>query len=155
MKYLKILLVLSSILLLNSCGYKKLNSEKIDNFKINEIEINGERKFAYKLKNNIKIYSSQNSKIIYDIKINLTSIKETKLKNTAGKTTRYSTKFKAEALITNVNTQNVFKRSFISTNDFDVGTTHSDTLNNEKNATENNINYISNEIIKYLALLNI
>ena len=155
MKYLKLLLIFFLILILNSCGYKKLNSEKLDNFTINELEINGEKKLSYKIKNNIEIYSSQNSKFIYDIKINLISTKETKIKNTAGKTTRYTIKLEAVTLTYNKNTKNVYRKTFTSTNDYDVGSTHSDTLNNEKNAIENNINYISNEIIKYLKLLNI
>ncbi len=155
MKYLKLILIFFAILLLNSCGYKKLNSENLNDFKINKLEINGEKKLAYKIKNNIEIYSSQNSKFIYDIKINLISTKETKIKNTAGKTTRYSTQLQANTFISNKNTQNEYKKTFSSTNDYDVGSTHSDTLNNEKNAIENNINYISNEIIKYLKLLNI
>ena len=155
MKYLKLLLILFLILLLNSCGYKKLNSENPNDFKIGKLEINGEKILAYKLENNIKIYSSQNSRFTYDIKIDLISIKETKIKNTAGKTTRYSTKFQADTLITNTYTLNKFTKTFSSTNDYDIGSTHSDTLNNEKNAIENNINYISNEIVKYLKLLNI
>ena len=155
MKYLKLLPIFFLTFLLNSCGYKKLNSENINDFKLEKLEISGEKKLAYKLKNNIEIYSSQSSKFIYDIKINLTSTKETKIKNTAGKTTRYSKKFQADALITEANTQNVYRKTFSSTNNYDVGSTHSDTLKNEKNATENNLNYISNEIVKYLKLLNI
>ena len=155
MKYLKLLSIFFLIILLNSCGYKKLNSENLNDFKINKIEINGERKLAYKLKNNIEIYSSQESKFIYDIKINLTSTKQTKIKNTAGKATRYSNKFQADTLITSVNTKNVYRKTFDSINDYDIGSTHSETLKNEKKAAENNLIYISNEIVKYLKLLNI
>ena len=155
MKYLKLLSIFFLILLLNSCGYKKLNSENLNDFKINKLEINGEKKLVYKLKNNIEIYSSQESKSTYDIKINLTSTKETKIKNTAGKATRYTIKLQADTLITNIETKIDYKKNFSSINDYDVGLTHSDTLNNEKNAVENNINYIINEIIKYLKLLSV
>ena len=155
MYYLKLLLIFFAILFLYSCGYKKINSENLNDFKIDKIEIDGEKKQAYILKNNIEIYSSQGSKFIYDIKINLISTKETKIKNTTGKTTRYSTKLQAKTLITNTYTQNKYTKTFSSTNDYDVGSTHSDTLSNEKNAIENNISYISNEIVKYLKLLNI
>ena len=155
MKYLKLLSIFFLILLLNSCGYKKLNSENLNDFKINKIEINGERKLAYKLKNNIEIYTSQESKFTYDIKINLTSTKETKIKNSTGKATRYTIKLHADTLITNMETKVDYKKTFSSINDYDVGSTHSNTLNNEKNTIENNINYISNEIVKYLKLLNI
>ena len=155
MKYLKLLLFFFLILLLNSCGYKKLNSENFNNFKINNLEITGENKLIYKIKNNIEIYSDQNSKFIYDIKINLISTKKSKIKDTAGKTTRYSTELQADILITNMETKINYKKTFSSINDYDVGSTHSDTLNNEKNANENNISYISNEIVKYLKLINI
>ena len=155
MKYIKLLPIFFLILLLNSCGYKKLNSENFNNFKINNLEITGENKLIYKIKNNIEIYSDQNSKFIYDIKINLISTKETKIKNTAGKTTRYTIKLEAVTLTYNKNTKNVYRKTFTSTNDYDVGSTHSDTLNNENNVVDNNINYISNEIVKYLKLLNI
>jgi len=155
MKYLKLLLICFSILFLNSCGYTKLNSEKFNNFKINKLEIDGEKNLIYKIKNNIEIYSYQNSKFIYDIKIKLITTKKTKIKNTAGKTTRYSTKIQANALIANTNTKKVYTKTFISTNDYEVGSTHSDTLSNEKNAIQANINYISDEIIKYIKILNI
>ena len=155
MKYLKLLPILFLILLLNSCGYKKLNSENFNNFKINKLEIKGENKITNKIKNNIEIYSYQESRFIYDIKINLISKKETKIKSTEGKTTRYSNELQADTLITDIEKKIDYKKTFSSINDYDIGSTHSDTLNNEKNAIENNVNYISNEIIKYLKLLNI
>ena len=155
MKYLKLLLIFLLILLLNSCGYKKLNSENFNNFKINKLKITGENKLTYKIKNNIEIFSDQGSKFTYDIKINLISTKESKIKNTAGKTTRYSNKLQADTLISNMETKIDYEKTFSSINDYDVGLTHSDTLNNEKKAIENNVNYISNEIVKYLKLLNI
>ena len=155
MKYLKLLSIFFLILLLNSCGYKKLNSENFNDFKINKLEKNGERKITYRLTNNIEIYSSKESKFTYDIKINLTSKKETKIKNTAGKATRYTIRLRADTLITNMKTKTDYKKTFNSINDYDVGSTHSDTLNNEKSTIESNINYISNEIVKYLKLLNI
>ena len=155
MRYLKLLILFCLILFLNSCGYKNLNSEKLNNYKIEQLDINGDQKQVYKLKNNIEIYSDQNSSIAYNIKINLITLKESKIKNTAGKITRYSKILQADMLVTNTNNQNKYKKTFSSTNDYDVGSTHSDTLNNEKNAAENNLNYISSEIIKYLNLLSL
>ena len=155
MKYLKILIIFFSILLFNSCGYNNINSKKLNDFKINKLEINGEKKLTSKVKNNIDIYSSQNSKFIYEVQIKLVLNKKTKIKNTAGKTIRYSIELQADTLITNTSTQNVYEKTFSSINDYNVASTHSDTLNNEKNAIENATNYISNEIVKYLKLLNV
>ena len=155
MRYLKLLILCCLILFLNSCGYKNLNSERLNNYKIELLDISGDQKQVYKLKNNIEIYSDQNSSIAYNIKINLVTLKESKIKNTAGKITRYSKILQADMVVTNTNNQNKYKKKFSSTNDYDVGSTHSDTLNNEKNATENNLNFISNEINKYLKLLSL
>jgi len=155
MRYLKLLILCCLILFLNSCGYKNLNSERLNNYKIELLDISGDQKQVYKLKNNIEIYSDQNSSIAYNIKINLVTLKESKIKNTAGKITRYSKILQADMVVTNTNNQNKYQKTFSSTNDYDVGSTHSDTLNNEKNATENNLNFISNEIIKYLKLLSL
>ena len=155
MRYLKLIILCCLILFLNSCGYKNLNSERLNNYKIELLDISGDQKQVYKLKNNIEIYSDQNSSIVYNIKINLITLKESKIKNTAGKITRYSKILQADMVVTNTNNQNKYKKKFSSTNDYDVGSTHSDTLNNEKNATENNLNFISNEINKYLKLLSL
>jgi hypothetical protein len=155
MKHLKLLTLCFSILFLNTCGYKNLNSDKLKNYKIVQLEIKGDEKLVYKLKNNIEIYSDPNSMLAYNIKVNLITYKESKIKNTAGKTTRYSKILQAKVLVTNTNNQNEYNKTFSSSNDYDIGSVHSDTLNNEKNAAENNLNYISNEIIKYLKLLNL
>ena len=155
MKYKKLLIIFFSILFLNSCGYKNLNSEKLNNYKIDQLNIKGNEKIAYKLKNNIEIYSDSNSNLIYNVKIDLITRKESKIKNKAGKTTRYSKILQANTVVTNANNQNEYKKTFSSINDYDVVSTHSDTLNNEKNANENNLSFISSEIIKYLKLLSL
>ena len=155
MKYIKLLIICFSILFLKSCGYKNLNSEGFNKYKIDQLDIKGDQKLVNKLKNNIEIYSDQNSTITYNIKINLITLEESKIKNTAGKTTRYSKILKANMVVTNTNNQNEYNKQFNSINDYDVEAAHSDTLSNEKKATENSLNFISNEIIKYLKLLSL
>ena len=85
MKYLKLLIVFCLILFLNSCGYKNFNLEKNNNYRIDRLDIKGDEKIVHKLKNNIEIYSDSYSNLIYDIKIDLITLKESKIKNTAGK----------------------------------------------------------------------
>ena len=155
MKYKKLLIIIFSILFLNSCGYRNLNSEKLNNYKIDQLDINGDREIVFKIRNNIKIYSDSNANLLFNVKIDLITLRESKIKNTAGKTTRYSKILQANTTVINTNNQNEYKKTFSSSNDYDVGSTHSDTINNEKNAVENNLTYISNEIIKYLKLLSL
>ena len=113
MQYKKLLIIFFSILFLNSCGYKNLNSGKLNNYKIELLDVKGDEKIIHKLKNDIKIYSDSNSNITYNVKINLTTLKESKIKNTAGKTTRYSKILQADIVVTNTNNQNEYKKNLV------------------------------------------
>ena len=110
MKYKKLLIIFFSIIFLNSCGYKNLNSEKLNSYKIERLDIKGDEKIVYKLKNNLEIYSDSNSNLVYDVKIDLITFKESRIKNTAGKTTRYSKILEANLLVKNKNNQNEYKK---------------------------------------------
>lgn len=155
MKYLKICLLFFILIFLNSCGFKNLNSEKINNFRINITELKGDTKLVNILRNNLLIYAYPGASIEYDLKISLTLFNQSKIKNITGKTTRYSTTLNANTKITNKKTQQSYLSSFNSINYYDVSTTHSETLKNERKAINNNLNQISDQILKYLRLINL
>ena len=46
-------------------------------------------------------------------------------------------------------------RSFTVSNDYDVSNNHSDTIRNEKNTIQRNIDALSEEITKYIQLINL
>lgn len=153
MNNLKILLIASFFFLLNSCGFKVLNKDDSNSFEINNIEVNGDKRLASTLENNIIIYSKNNSPNQYNLEINIKSFKTSKIKNATGKTTRYSSTLKANVKIYNLNNKQNIDKDFYNTQDFDVGTTHSETLNNEKIAINNSINIISEDITKFIKLM--
>ena len=78
------------ILFLYSCGYSSIyKNQKLQNFKINIIETKGNSEMNNLIKNEIKLYSSENTTNIYNLKIDTDYIKETLSKDSAGVITDY------------------------------------------------------------------
>ena len=138
---------------LSSCGYSRLNDQS-NEFKFNSIEINGDKRLSFILKNNLNLLSKPESKKSYDLLINLTSSKTSKIKDTTGKTTRFNVILNGDLKLTD-NNKVVKNRSFTASNDYDVSNNHSDTIGNEKNSTQRNIDALSEEIAKYIQLINL
>ena len=153
MKKLKFLLNIILIISVSACGYSRLNNQS-NEFKFNSIEINGDKRLSYILKNNLNLLSKSESKKSYDLLINLTSSKTSKIKDATGKTTRFNMVLNGELVITDDN-KVVKNRLFTVNNDYDVSNNHSDTIRNEKNSIQNNIDVLSEEITKYIRLINL
>ena len=153
MKKMKISLYIMIIIGLSSCGYSRLNDQS-NEFKFNSIEINGDKRLSYILKNNLNLLSKPESKKSYDLLINLTSSKTSKIKDTAGKTTRFNMVLNADLKLTD-NNKAIKNRSFTVSNDYNVSNNHSETIRNEKKSIQSNIDALSEEITKYIQLINL
>ena len=152
MKILKIIIILLMFLSLNSCGFSKLNDET-KNISFGVINIDGNKRIAYELKNKINLIAKENAERKYDVSIFLSDFRESKIKNVAGKTTRYNSGLSANVkLIDNYNRKE-YNRSFNVSSDYDVSKNHSDTIKNEKISLQNNIEKLSEEITKYIQLI--
>ena len=100
------------------------------------------------------LISKQEANSIYDLSINLSNSKTSKIKDASGKTIRFNLILNGDLKL--IDDRNfTYNRLFKASNDFDVSTNHSDTIRNEKNALQNNINKLSEEITKYIQLINI
>ena len=152
MKKIKISLYIIIVIGLSSCGYSRLNDQS-NEFKFNIIEINGDKRLSYILKNNLNLLSKPESKKSYDLLINLTSSKTSKIKDITGKTTRFNMVLNGDLKLTD-NNKVVKNRSFAVSSDYDVSNNHSDTIKNEKNSMQLNIDALSEEITKYIQLIN-
>ena len=149
----KFFLSIIVFIILSSCGYSRLNDQS-NQIKFDNIEIIGDKRLSYILKNNLILISKQEAKSIYDLSINLSNSKTSKIKDASGKTTRFNLILNGDLKL--IDDRNfTYNRLFAVSNDFDVSTNHSDTIRNEKNALQNNINKLSEEIIKYIQLINI
>jgi len=142
------------LILLNSCGFKRLNLNTSDSFNIVNLDFEGDHRLTTILSNNLSIYSDQNSTRQYDIRIVLKTSKNIKIRDKTGKVTRYSSDWIADLEVKDKNSNKSRKKSFIASNNYEVSDNHSDTLRNEKNANDNNLNFITNEIIKFIRLIN-
>ena len=152
MKKLKFALSIILFISVSSCGYSRLNDQS-NNLRLNMIEINGDKRLAYILKNNLSLISKTESKNTYDLSINLTNSKLSKIKDATGKTTRFNLVLNGDLKLADSN-EIVYSRMFTVNNDYEVSKNHSETIRNEKNSMQNNIDSLSEEIAKYIQLIN-
>ena len=153
MKIIKLLLFTLVITSLSSCGYSRLNNQSND-LRFDTIEINGDKRLAYILRNKLALLSKEEGKLSYDLSINLFSSKASKIKDVTGKTIRFNLVLNGDLKLID-NNKVVYNRSFTVNSDYDVSNNHSDTIRNEKNSMQNNINALSEEIAKYIQLINL
>ena len=153
MKIIKLLLFTLVITSLSSCGYSRLNNQSND-LKFDTIEINGDKRLAYILRNKLALLSKEEGKLSYDLSINLFSSKASKIKDVTGKTIRFNLVLNGDLKLID-NNKVVYNRSFTVNSDYDVSNNHSDTIRNEKNSMQNNIETLSEEITKYIQLINL
>ena len=151
MKNIKITSILI-FLLLSSCGFKPINQKNNSLIYFNEIVISGDKRISYSLKNNISLISDETSKNNYNVDIKLTKQRKIKIKEISGKVTRYSINLSALLKLTNNKNRKEIQKTFNRNADYDVATIHSDTINNENNATKNLTQQISTEIINFINL---
>ena len=128
--------IITLIFLLTSCGFKVIDYSKLNNFKIESIQTNGENSINYRLKNKIKIISNEQSNNLVKLTIFSRKINNIKEKNIKNEITKYEleiiTKVSYEVL--NNNIQKSFKINV--TGDYPVGQKYSNTIKNQANTLE-------------------
>ena len=149
---IKIIVLLFLPILLLSCGFKSVHQKGKSKIYLQNINIVGEKRIAYTLKNNISLISNKNSENKYDIQVKIDKRKKTKIKNLSGKTTRYSLSLSANMTLKDINKNTEVKKIFTQNTDYEVSTIHSDTINNEKNATKNILQQLSNDMINFIVI---
>jgi len=151
-KNIKIISILACSMLLLSCGFKQIQGKK--KIQIQNINISGENRIAYVLKNNISLMSDNNSKNKYDVEINIKKEKKNKIKDLAGRVIRYELFIEADFKLTDLNDNKIIQKKFIKNSDYTVGSSHSGTIDNERNATKNIIRQLSEDINNFITFLN-
>lgn len=128
--------IITLIFLLTSCGFKVIDYSKLNNFKIESIQTNGENSINYRLKNKIKIISNEQSNNLVKLTIFSRKINNIKEKNIKNEITKYEleiiTKVSYEVL--NNNIQESFEINV--TGDYLVGQKYSNTIKNQANTLE-------------------
>ncbi len=143
------LYIITTALFLFSCGYKIVDN-KI-NFKIDEIVSTGDKKISYNLKNKLSLISGAEENNLVKININTNKTKSIKERNVKNQITKHNVKIVSKVELVDLSNMKSKKYTFTKNGDFNVGSKHSDTLNNEKKLVDLLTMSISEQIIEALA----
>ena len=129
--------------LLLSCGYQPILNKDNQNFSISKFNLEGNKRIAGLLKNNL--ISVKNS--VNEIELNIKSEKRTAVSNKSpsGKILIYSVTLTFEIAASD-NNNVLFTKVFTKSQNYSASDVHSDTLNNEKKVVESLIESIASEI---------
>ena len=146
---IKLAVFFTVVMFLYSCGYK--NIYQGDNLiQIKSIKTTGERQIGNKFKNQIKLVSSNEGinkiNLDFDIKKN----KSVKEKNITNKVTKYSITLIVRLELEEIKNNKKLINNFEKETQYVVAKRHSETITNEKEAIEDLIKQISEEVISFL-----
>lgn len=142
---LKFLICLFVFFFLSGCGFTVLNQQRF--FNIEDLQIAGEKRIAFILKNDLNIKPIKNNLPI-NLKINAEKEINVKEKNNKNEITKYEITLIAKVEYSLVKT-NDQKYEFVVKNksEYSVASQHSNTLRNEKLATDLLAEDLSNKIL--------
>jgi len=139
----KIFFFAVSINLLVSCGYQPILNKDNQSFSISKFNLEGNKRIAGLLKNNL--ISVKNA--VNVIEIDIKSEKKTAVSNKSqsGKILTYSITLTFEIAASD-NKNVLFTKVFTKSQNYSASDVHSDTLNNEKKVVESLIESIASEL---------
>lgn len=152
-KSLKTILIILGAMFFLSCGYKPINLKNNENINFQNIKMEGEKRIAYTIKNNLLSSSNSKSNNKYNALIKVKKKKDSKIKNKAGKVTRYDLTLQVDLILTDIESNSDYRKTFLKKLDYNIAKIHSDTINNENNTTKIIVQQISDEINAYINLL--
>ena len=145
-KIRNLLVSISLILFVTSCGFKVVNKSDQANFNIVNISSTGEKRINYKIKNELLFYSNADQINSINLELETTKNKIIKEKNINNKITKYEVVINVSVTIIETSSLNINKFKVSKSGDYSVATQHSQTLNNEKKLLDLLIDEISNDI---------
>ena len=139
----KIFFFAVSINLLLSCGYQPILNKDNQNFSISKFNLEGNKRIAGLLKNNL--ISAKNAANV--IELDIKSEKKTAVSNKSqsGKILTYSITLTFEIAASD-NNNVLFTKVYTKSQSYSASDVHSDTLNNEKKVVESLIESIASEL---------
>ena len=143
LKLNKIFIFVISINLLLSCGYQPILNKENQNFSVSKFNLEGNKRIAGLLKNNL----ISTKKALNVIELNIKSEKKTAVSNKSqsGKVLTYSVTLTFE--VTASGNENIlFNKVYTKSQNYSAADVHSDTLNNEKKVVESLIESIASEL---------
>ena len=138
--------------MMSACGYSKLNKVDKNSYQIKEINLSGDKKIGFKLKNYLNLYAPKRSenKIIIDLQIEKKiSLKE---ENEAGNVSKREILINVNLVIKNEKNNSSQKRLFAIKDDYSVKINRSETIIIERKVVDNLIQKMGEEIRNFLNL---
>ena len=154
MKMKTFLIIVLSLGLLSSCGYKVLDKSSLANFNIVELNSSGDNKINFFIKNKLKnkiTNSKEENEIIIDLQTVKT--KNIKDKNINNQITKYEITVVSTIKVNFIN-KNISEIIQISSSgNYDVVSNHAKTINNQDNLEKFLAEKISDDILSKLIIL--
>ena len=149
MKIITKSILILSLLLTISCGFKVVDKSNTNNFKIKEISTIGNNRINYKIKNYLLTNTKKNNTNVLTIKVETKITKKVKEKNIKNEITKYEVRLDSNisTYFIEKNRKSDFNLSILG--DYSVDTkNYSNTINNEKNLINNLTEKLAENILK-------
>jgi len=136
---------------LTSCGFKILKNDQIKNFRIAEINLSGERKINFKIKNKLKFY--ENTDGIKQISLDLATSKSktVKEKNIKNEVTKYEIKLNVKMIISSIGKNEKKIVNLNNSGDYLVEKQNYTTRNSEKKLVDRLTDDLTKKILNVLS----
>ena len=148
---IKKIFIMILILILSGCGFKVAKMSNYEGLKISNIDIDGEKRVNFYLKNNIFSLVANDSDSFVSLEITTKKNRSTKEKNIKNEITKYQLKIIAEVVVITNNINKSKPITFSKNGEYNVSTQRSQTLNNEKQLLKRLSEDIAIEIVEMLA----
>ena len=135
-----------------SCGFKVINESEKNNFFIKQINVSGDKRVNFKIKNNLLTYSTKDHQNVLLINLVTKKHKNVKEKNIKNEITKYQISLNVNVKFNLMNNDEDFMISISSEGDYLVNESYSTTLNNEKKLIDDLVENISEKIVKKISL---
>ena len=146
----KLISLIICLFIFSGCGFKVVNLSELNNFYINEIDTEGDKRVSYEIRNNLISMTKNPEKKLINLKLNTNKTKIIKEKNIKNEITKYEINLAVN--ITTYDKKYDILHQFTETSkgSYDVSKQHSQTLSNEKKQTKILSKKISERILSKL-----
>lgn len=130
---MKQIIYLIIFIIITGCGFKVVNLSELNNYNITKINIEGEKRVNYLIKNNLKKTKNDKTKEDISLFIKTKKNKNIKEKNIKNEITKYEIIITNQIEVEKINSNKKYNFSITEIGTFDVSSQNSLTRTNEKN----------------------